>query len=297
VGLNPDGAGKPSSIRVNRPDQVAAIYRSPLRWPPPRPRREIESATWSRSVLRPHNPVQRSNCFTTGDRDRRWFGISPWDREPIERRPAQSQDVGRTVVKGVARIGIFPDTISVAVGNAVSEPATIAMKQATEKSPRVLDDNVVLPRLKGDGSLVLSPAAVLREMTNPVLPQRGHLNTPLVPHLKDLAARMHGHNRRDAFLLDAWPRITTGNAKRPDSSGKRSEAAVAQVLPEQVRIGLPRGRRARSAGAPHAVCICGRGARRSGSACSSPFLESCAAHPSPPADLGEAQPRLHRLER
>jgi hypothetical protein len=160
----------------------------------------------------------------------------------------------------------------------------------------MLDDNVVLPRLKGDGSLVLSPATVLREMTYPVLPQRGHLNTPLVPHFKDLAAWMHGHNCRDAFLLDAWPRITTGNAKRPDSSGKRSEAAVAQVLPEQVRIGLPRSRRARSAGAPHAVCICGRGARRSGSACSSPFLESCAAHPSPPADLGEAQPRLHRLE-
>jgi hypothetical protein len=69
------------------------------------------------------------------------------------------------VVEGVPRIGIFADTVSVALGNAIREPAAIAMKQAAEKSPCALDDNVVLPRLEGDGPLVLSAQAVLREMT------------------------------------------------------------------------------------------------------------------------------------
>ena len=104
----------------------------------------------------------------------------PSDANLIEHAAEHADNVGRFVAEEVSRVGVG----LVAPPDRIERAASVGVDQPAQQFPRVIGDEVSLPLLEDDRSLVFSARPVLRKQTRPVIPVRGQLGAtdPLDGH-------------------------------------------------------------------------------------------------------------------
>ncbi len=97
-------------------------------------------------------------------------------------------------------------------------------------------DDVPLPLVEGDDTLMFLPRAVLREQTGPVTAVAGHHDAPLLAHQADAVGGLRTRNGRPAGIDEPRPGVRTGDPQHITPARVRADTAVTQVQPEQVGV-------------------------------------------------------------
>src|SRR6185437_151136 len=152
----------------------------------------------------------------------------PRHPEPVQRLPAQPQNVPGLVAELITRVFVPAIAVGQRSPDTIHAPPAVGMEQTFREFAREFLDDDLLPCSQLDFPMVLASRAMLREQTRPVLRVALDHRAPLLP---DTADPRRGHDSRQcpaSRLHDAWPVVGAGHPEYIHVPGPTDDMAVAE---------------------------------------------------------------------